>query len=171
MGAAPLYLRHSSLFPGHGDTVAAPLPAALGPFPRPAALVSRHLAMTAASRCQDPATQRGISFCERGRATVFVGRERGSAAVRGVAGTCGRVIKSFGERSWAQRWSFLLENTCFMCQYIKEIRPTGCLVREMKIFGHHIGCFGDIGRGFWILIKKLIAQLVWKLRDESIKPN
>ena len=29
-----------------------------------------------------------------------------------------------------------------------------CLVREMKIFGCHIGCFEDIGRGFRILIKK-----------------
>ena len=36
-----------------------------------------------------------------------------------------------------------------------------CLIREMKIFGHHIGCFGDVGRGFRILIKKTnyIARL------------
>jgi len=33
----------------------------------------------------------------------------------------------------------------------------GCLVREMKIFRCHIGCFGDVGRGFRILIKKLIT--------------
>ena len=32
-----------------------------------------------------------------------------------------------------------------------------CLVREMKMFGCHIGCFGDVGRGFWIQIKKLIV--------------
>ena len=31
------------------------------------------------------------------------------------------------------------------------------LVREMKNFGRHIGCFGDVRRGFWILIKKLIT--------------
>ena len=36
-----------------------------------------------------------------------------------------------------------------------------CLVCEMKIFGCHIGCFGDVGRGFRILIKKThyIARL------------
>ena len=32
-----------------------------------------------------------------------------------------------------------------------------CLVREMKIFGYHIGCFRDVRRGFRILIKKLIT--------------
>jgi hypothetical protein len=29
----------------------------------------------------------------------------------------------------------------------------------------------DVGRGVRILIKKLITQLVWKPRDEFIKPN
>ena len=35
------------------------------------------------------------------------------------------------------------------------------LVREIKIFGCQIGCFGDVGRGFRILIKKTnyIARL------------
>ena len=32
-----------------------------------------------------------------------------------------------------------------------------CLVREIKIFGCHIGCFGDVESDFWILIKKLIT--------------
>ena len=37
----------------------------------------------------------------------------------------------------------------------------GCLVREIKFFRCHIGCFGDVGRGFRILIKKTnyIARL------------
>ena len=29
-----------------------------------------------------------------------------------------------------------------------------CLVREMKTFKHRIGYFGDVGKGFRILIKK-----------------
>jgi len=33
----------------------------------------------------------------------------------------------------------------------------GCLVREMKFFGCHIGCFEDVGKSFRILIKKLIT--------------
>ena len=36
--------------------------------------------------------------------------------------------------------------------YITYLRL--CLVREMKIFGCHIGCFRDVERGFRILIKK-----------------
>ena len=36
-----------------------------------------------------------------------------------------------------------------------------CLVHEMKIFGYHIGCFGDVGRGFSDTNKKTnyIARL------------
>ena len=44
---------------------------------------------------------------------------------------------------------------------IRASKVRVCLVREMKIFGYHIGCFGDVGRGFSDTNKKTnyIARL------------
>ena len=49
-------------------------------------------------------------------------------------------------------------SSCFLGRLVASLRLSlskGCLVREMKIFGDHIGCFGDVRKGFWILIKKI----------------
>ena len=45
----------------------------------------------------------------------------------------------------------------------------GCLVENAKIFGCHVNNLIRCWEGFRALIKKLISELTWKLRDESFE--